>query len=86
MLKKLFCKHDYISYGKYYDTYEGERIDFTPLTYVEVFEVFKCRKCQKVKHKRVLKREFIGWLANIKYRVYLEKKGIYDWENWLLEL
>lgn len=84
MLKKLFCKHDYLSLGKYYETWSGDLVDTTPITYVDVYNVIKCRKCQKIRHKRIIRKRFTGWNANRDYQYYLISKDIISYSDWLL--
>jgi hypothetical protein len=86
MLKKLFCKHDYVSLGKYYKTFEGEWVNATPITYVKVCEAFKCKKCQKIKHKKLFVRKFVGWNANRDYQRFLRSEDVPNWDEWLLRL
>lgn len=85
-IKRLFCNHDYISFGKYYENWEGDWFEGTPLTYVDVYHVTKCRKCQKIKHKRIIQKRFIGWNANRDYQYYLIATGVTSYDDWLLEL
>jgi len=84
MLKKLFCKHDYLSLGKYYKTWAGDWVEITPITYVDIYHVTICRKCMKEKHKKIIHKRFIGWNANRDYQYYLIATGITSYNDWLL--
>lgn len=80
----IFCNHEYISLGKYYDIFEGDLKYGIPTTYVYIYEPVKCRKCQKIKHPIILKKKFIGWNDNIEYQQRLLNKDIPKYDDWVL--
>ena len=88
ILEQFFCRHDNSEeIGKYFSTYQYWDMSKTslPETYLNIYRVYKCSKCNKSYHKKILKKEFLGWNDNRFYQEKLRKQGFISEDVFILQ-